>query len=110
MQEEIFGPVCAIAKFKTRDDAIRIGNNSTYGLAAAVSSNAPTLLLPSPYHTTSHHHPHYSPHTPLNAPPNAPAPFLQPAPPLPPFHNLPVPLPCVNACMEPPTNGRSLAS
>ncbi|KAL1642454.1 aldehyde dehydrogenase (NAD(P)(+)) ald5 [Diplodia intermedia] len=36
MQEEIFGPVCAIAKFKTREDAIRIGNSTTYGLAAAV--------------------------------------------------------------------------
>jgi len=36
MQEEIFGPVCSIAKFKTEEDAIRIGNSSTYGLAAAV--------------------------------------------------------------------------
>lgn len=36
MQEEIFGPVCSIAKFKTEDDAIRVGNASTYGLAAAV--------------------------------------------------------------------------
>lgn len=36
MQEEIFGPVCAIAKFKTEEDAIRVGNTSTYGLAAAV--------------------------------------------------------------------------
>ncbi|KAL9597939.1 MAG: hypothetical protein Q9219_004829 [cf. Caloplaca sp. 3 TL-2023] len=36
MQEEIFGPVCSIAKFKTEEDAIRVGNTSTYGLAAAV--------------------------------------------------------------------------
>lgn len=36
MQEEIFGPVCSIAKFKDEADAIRVGNNSTYGLAAAV--------------------------------------------------------------------------
>ncbi|KAF1989495.1 aldehyde dehydrogenase, allergen Cla h 10 [Aulographum hederae CBS 113979] len=36
VQEEIFGPVCSIAKFKTKEDAIRIGNNTTYGLAAAV--------------------------------------------------------------------------
>lgn len=36
MQEEIFGPVCSIAKFKTEADAIRIGNSSTYGLAGAV--------------------------------------------------------------------------
>jgi len=36
MQEEIFGPVCSIAKFKDIDDALEIGNNTTYGLAAAV--------------------------------------------------------------------------
>ncbi|KAK2058387.1 aldehyde dehydrogenase [Colletotrichum caudatum] len=36
MQEEIFGPVCAIAKFKDEDEAIKLGNNTTYGLAAAV--------------------------------------------------------------------------
>ncbi|KAJ2896354.1 aldehyde dehydrogenase [Zalerion maritima] len=36
MQEEIFGPVCAIAKFKTEDDVIKMGNDTTYGLAAAV--------------------------------------------------------------------------
>ena len=36
MQEEIFGPVCSIAKFKDEADAIKVGNNSTYGLAAAV--------------------------------------------------------------------------
>jgi len=36
MQEEIFGPVCSIAKFKTEEDAIKVGNHATYGLAAAV--------------------------------------------------------------------------
>jgi len=36
MQEEIFGPVCSISKFKTEEDAIATGNKSTYGLAAAV--------------------------------------------------------------------------
>jgi len=36
MQEEIFGPVCSISKFKTREDAVRLGNSTTYGLAAAV--------------------------------------------------------------------------
>ena len=36
MQEEIFGPVCSISKFSTKDEAIRIGNSTTYGLAAAV--------------------------------------------------------------------------
>lgn len=36
MKEEIFGPVCAIAKFKDEADAIRMGNDTTYGLAAAL--------------------------------------------------------------------------
>ncbi|MCJ1463430.1 aldehyde dehydrogenase (NAD(P)(+)) ald5 [Pseudocyphellaria aurata] len=36
MQEEIFGPVCSIAKFKDEADAIRLGNATTYGLAAAL--------------------------------------------------------------------------
>jgi aldehyde dehydrogenase (NAD+) len=39
VQEEIFGPVCAIAKFKTEDEVIRLGNDSTYGLAAAVHTS-----------------------------------------------------------------------
>lgn len=36
MREEIFGPVCAIAKFKDEEEVIALGNDSTYGLAAAV--------------------------------------------------------------------------
>ena len=36
MQEEIFGPVCAIAKFSSEEEAIKLGNDTTYGLAAAV--------------------------------------------------------------------------
>ena len=36
MQEEIFGPVCSISKFSTKEEAIRVGNSTTYGLAAAV--------------------------------------------------------------------------
>jgi aldehyde dehydrogenase (NAD+) len=36
MQEEIFGPVVSIAKFKTEEDAIRVANNTNYGLAAAL--------------------------------------------------------------------------
>lgn len=39
MQEEIFGPVCAIAKFKDESEVIKLGNDSTYGLAAAVHTN-----------------------------------------------------------------------
>ncbi|KAF2761756.1 aldehyde dehydrogenase [Pseudovirgaria hyperparasitica] len=45
MQEEIFGPVCSIAKFKNKEDAIRLGNATTYGLAAAVhTSNLNTAI------------------------------------------------------------------
>jgi aldehyde dehydrogenase (NAD+) len=45
MQEEIFGPVCSIAKFTDEADAIRIGNNTTYGLASAVhTSNLNTAI------------------------------------------------------------------
>merc|ERR1711939_271830 len=36
MQEEIFGPVCSISKFETEDEVIKAGNETTYGLAAAV--------------------------------------------------------------------------
>jgi len=36
MQEEIFGPVCSISKFKTEDEAIKAGNETIYGLAAAI--------------------------------------------------------------------------
>jgi len=38
IQEEIFGPVVAIAKFEDEDDIIRQANDSVYGLAAAVFS------------------------------------------------------------------------
>jgi betaine-aldehyde dehydrogenase len=35
-QEEIFGPVLAVLKFKDEAEAIKIANNSVYGLAGAV--------------------------------------------------------------------------
>lgn len=35
-QEEIFGPVCTIAKFSTEEEAIEAAHDTTYGLAAAV--------------------------------------------------------------------------
>ena len=37
-QEEIFGPVLAIIPFDDDDDAVRIANNSIYGLSGAVTS------------------------------------------------------------------------
>ncbi|KAK4453050.1 aldehyde dehydrogenase domain-containing protein [Podospora aff. communis PSN243] len=39
MKEEIFGPVCAIAKFSTEEEAIKLGNETMYGLAAALHTN-----------------------------------------------------------------------
>jgi len=38
-QEEIFGPVVSAIKFKTAEEAIKIANDSPYGLAGAVWSN-----------------------------------------------------------------------
>ncbi len=38
MQEEIFGPVLAISKAKDFDDALRIANNTEFGLTGAVYS------------------------------------------------------------------------
>ena len=35
-QEEIFGPVACIIKFKDEDEVIRMANDSTYGLGGAV--------------------------------------------------------------------------
>ncbi|MGF6842915.1 acyl-CoA reductase-like NAD-dependent aldehyde dehydrogenase [Paraburkholderia youngii] len=35
-QEEVFGPVLSIIGFDTEDDAIKIGNDVIYGLAAGV--------------------------------------------------------------------------
>jgi betaine-aldehyde dehydrogenase len=37
-REEIFGPVCAVIPFKDEKDALRIANDTPYGLAAAVWS------------------------------------------------------------------------
>jgi aldehyde dehydrogenase (NAD+) len=38
-QEEIFGPVAAVIRFKDEEDAIRIANGTQYSLAAGVWSN-----------------------------------------------------------------------
>jgi aldehyde dehydrogenase (NAD+) len=37
-QEEIFGPVLCVIPYENDDDAVRIANNSVYGLSGAVSS------------------------------------------------------------------------
>jgi aldehyde dehydrogenase (NAD+) len=43
-QEEIFGPVAAVIKFKDDADAIRIANGTKYSLAAGVWSNDMTRV------------------------------------------------------------------
>jgi aldehyde dehydrogenase (NAD+) len=44
-QEEIFGPVLSVIKFKNDDDAVRIANDTIYGLAAGVWSQDPDRCL-----------------------------------------------------------------
>ncbi len=44
-REEIFGPVLSVIPFKTEEDAIRIANDTEYGLAAAVWSKSATRAL-----------------------------------------------------------------
>ena len=39
-QEEIFGPVLAVLRYQDDDDAVRIANNSRYGLSGAVSGGS----------------------------------------------------------------------
>jgi len=39
-QEEIFGPVLAVIPYEDEDDAVRIANNSKYGLSGAISSGS----------------------------------------------------------------------
>jgi len=41
-QEEIFGPVLSVTKFKDLEDAIAIGNDTVYGLGAGVWSRSAT--------------------------------------------------------------------
>ncbi|KAI1200504.1 aldehyde dehydrogenase [Nemania serpens] len=39
-REEVFGPFVVVASFKTEDEAVRMANNTTYGLGAAVFSQS----------------------------------------------------------------------
>ena len=45
MQEEIFGPVLVSTTFRTPDEAVRLANNTRYGLAASVWSENANLAL-----------------------------------------------------------------
>lgn len=44
MQEEIFGPVLAVTKVKDFDEALRVANNTEYGLTGSVISNSKANL------------------------------------------------------------------
>jgi aldehyde dehydrogenase (NAD+) len=39
-QEEIFGPVCVVIPYEDDDDAVRIANDSIYGLSGSISSSS----------------------------------------------------------------------
>ena len=41
IREEIFGPVVTVERFTTEDEAIRLGNDTTYGLSGAVWTGDP---------------------------------------------------------------------
>ena len=45
-QEEIFGPVVSVTKFKTQDDALAIANDTLYGLGAGRLEPRREHLLP----------------------------------------------------------------
>ena len=42
-QDEIFGPVLSVTKFKTEEDAVSHANNTSYGLGAGLHSSASIL-------------------------------------------------------------------
>ena len=44
-QEEIFGPVVSVIPFEDEDDAVRIANNSSYGLSGGILTNDTTKAL-----------------------------------------------------------------
>jgi aldehyde dehydrogenase (NAD+) len=44
-QEEVFGPVLAVIPFEDDDDAVRIANNSIYGLSGGVQSGSQVRAL-----------------------------------------------------------------
>ncbi|CAK39976.1 aldehyde dehydrogenase [Aspergillus awamori] len=44
-QEEIFGPVVTVQKFKDVEDAIKIGNSTSYGLAAGIHTKDVTTAI-----------------------------------------------------------------
>ena len=45
VQEEIFGPVLVISSFRTKDEAVKLANNTRYGLSASVWSENINLSM-----------------------------------------------------------------
>jgi len=45
MQEETFGPVMPVMKFRDADEAVRLANDSIYGLSAAVMAGTEAEAL-----------------------------------------------------------------
>ena len=46
VQEEIFGPVLCVFKYKDTDEAVRLANDTLFGLGAAVWVRTSGSLLP----------------------------------------------------------------
>jgi acyl-CoA reductase-like NAD-dependent aldehyde dehydrogenase len=44
-QEEIFGPVLSVIPYEDDDDAVRIANNSIYGLSGAITGESEERVL-----------------------------------------------------------------
>ncbi|PIL36709.1 hypothetical protein GSI_00398 [Ganoderma sinense ZZ0214-1] len=45
VRDEIFGPVLAVAKFTTEEEAIRLANDTSYGLGAGLHSSACIFIM-----------------------------------------------------------------
>jgi aldehyde dehydrogenase (NAD+) len=56
VQEEIFGPVCSIAKFKTKEEAIKLGNSTSYAIEVSNALKAGTVWV-NTYNTLHHQMP-----------------------------------------------------
>ena len=53
-QEEVFGPVLVVIAYEDDDDAVRIANNSIYGLSGAVFGSQDRALARGPPHPDRH--------------------------------------------------------
>ena len=67
VKDEIFGPVLSVGKFSTEEEAIKLANDTSYGLAAGMHSStcSPILARLSPLRTRRNMGGH-APHRPSN--------------------------------------------